>query len=249
MKTNTKKLLTWLYSTAEQTAYVTDYSQLELILPDMTEGGRRSLVHYLSQKHLIRSERLGEKTSISLTSHGMDALTVQFPVFSPALQQWDGKWSALVFLNGPKGDLHFRYLRQLLLDQHAFCLTRGMYLYPGEFPSQITNVCKDMYVGAVMMIKIEEWRFGDERELINQHYMLSDLVEIFSGISSEINQLLRVKKEQKRLTKKSRSLIFSVFDRLFNVLSQDPGFIHHYYPDVPSVRDLLAQLHSIMELD
>lgn len=249
MKQNTQKLLTWLYSPVEERSYAVDYRQLALILPDMTSGGRRSLVHYLTQKLLIRTERMSDKTLISLTPHGIDALVAQFPAFNEIHQQWQGQWSILIFRSGPKGDPHFRYLRQLLLDNHAFSLSRGVYLYPGELPEQVINVCKKMYVGAVVIVATHQWSFGDERRIINQHYLLSDLAEVYSGVSKEINQLLELKNNQKRLTKKSRLQIYSVFNRLFNILSQDPGFLHYYHPHVLTAPMLLKQLHSIMGTD
>ena len=249
MKQNTQKLLTWLYTPAGEKLYTATHQQLELLLPDMTTGGRRSLVHYLAQKYLLRTQTVGEQTVINLTSHGKDALEAQFPVFSPALQTWQGQWSALIFLHGPKGDPHFRYLRQLLLDNHAFAFTRGVYLYPGEFPSQIINLCKEMYVGAVTVMGVSQWFFGDERLAIDEHYMLSDIVEIYSGISNEINQLLEQKNEQKRLTKKARLQIYSVFDRFFNILGTDPGFLHHYYPQLQTAMQLLTQLRSMFDVN
>jgi len=266
MKQNTQKLLTWLYSPADRKPIdapadrkpidaptdrnprAIDYQQLALILPDMTPGGRRSLIYFLTQKHLICTNTLGGKTTISLTSHGTDALISQFPVFSKALREWQGEWSMLIFHKGPKGDPHFRYLRQLLLDQHAFSLSRGVYLYPGELPSQVSNLCKEMYVGAVTVAMVSQWIFGDERRAVSDHYILSDIAEIYSGISNEINQLLETQNEQKRLTKKVRLQIYSVFDRLFNVLSLDPGFLHYYYPQLPTAEQLLNQLHSVLIL-
>jgi len=247
MKQNTQKLLTWLYSSAEKRSYVINYRQLKLILPDMTAGGRRSLVHYLTKKLLIRTERINDQIHISLTSHGIDALVAQFPVFNEAWQQWQGEWSVLIFRSGPKGDLHFRYLRQLLLDNHAFSLSRGVYLYPGMLPNQVVSVLKEMYVGAVVVVVTNQWSFGDERNIVNRHDLLLDLVEVYSGISKEINQLLVLKNNQKRLTKKARLQVYSVFDRLFNVLGQDPGFLQYYYPNLLTVAALLNQLHSMVD--
>ncbi|MBT3249410.1 MAG: hypothetical protein HN846_03210 [Candidatus Pacebacteria bacterium] len=247
MKQNTQKLLTWLYWPASDEPHSIDYQQLELILPEMTAGGRRSLIHYLIKKLLIRSERIDDKTHISLTSHGADALLAQFQVFNQSWQEWQGEWSVLIFRSGPKGDPHFRYLRQLLLDEHAFSLSRGVYLYPGELPPQIANTIKKMYVGSVIVVVTHQWSFGDERSIVNQQYMLLDLLEVYSGISREINQLLELKNNKKGLTKKSRLQIYSVFDRLFNVLSQDPGFLQYYYSDVPTAVVLLKQLHSMFD--
>ena len=249
MKLNTQKLLTWLYSPENEQRRLATYEELELLLPNMTSGGRRSLVHYLTQKLLVRTERIGDQTYINPTSHGIDALVAQFPALNGVYQQWQGQWSILIFRSGPKGDPHFRYLRQLLLDNHAFNLSRGVYLYPGELPSQIVNVCKKMYVGSVVVVSTQQWLFGDERSIINQHYLLSDLVEVYSGISKEINQLLELKNNKKRLTKKARLQVYSVFDRLFNVLGTDPGFLHYYYPNVSTALVLLSQLHSIESVE
>lgn len=247
MKQNTQKLLVWFYAPEGQPRRELDYQQLKYVLPEMSPGGRRSLIHFLTKKLLVRTQRFNNHTTITITSHGVDALVSQFPVFSKEMQSWQGEWSMLIFLKGPKGDPHFRYLRQLLLDQHAFSLSRGVYLYPGELPSQVSNLCREMYVGAVSVVKVNEWTFGDERGAVDEHYMLSDIAEILSGISSEINQLLEVKKEQKRLAKKLSLQIYSVFDRLFNVLSTDPGFLHYYYPQLPTTIKLLDQLHLMFE--
>lgn len=76
MKSNTQRLLTWLYLPESEQRQSITYEELELLLPDMTGGGRRSLIHYLVQKLLIRTERTGDRTHISLTSHGVNALEI-----------------------------------------------------------------------------------------------------------------------------------------------------------------------------
>lgn len=248
MKENTQKLLMWLHQPHETQAQETsknkqvssqrtiEYDQLRLLLLDLTPGGRRSLIHHLSRKHLIRSERLPRATGryphtqLSLTPHGATALATQFPVFATDRENWAGEWSALIFLQAPSSDPHFRYLRALLLDHRAFQLRRGVYLHPGQFPAKIIDTCRDLYVGQVVITELAEWLFGDERSTINDHFMLSDLMSIYSGISSEINQLLTDKNQQKGLTDKFQRRIFSVFDRLFTALSQDVGLLGHYYP-------------------
>lgn len=233
-------------ATTAPATFTIDYNQLKLLLPNLTPGGRRSLVHYLKQKHLLRSERLGVESQLSLTPHGRDAIEKLFPALSARRMRWQGEWSVLIFINGPKGDPNFRYLRQLLLEHHALSLRRGVYLCPGEFPSQIMNELKQLYVGAVQVLTIDQWRFGDEQSLVEQHYKLSDVIEISSGISKEIEELLKRKKEQKGLTNKTKQQIFSVFDRLFDLLCQDPGLTHYYYPENDSSYQLLQKLQQLM---
>lgn len=246
MKANTQRLLTWLYFTDEAVPVTASYQQIEQVLPAMSAGGRRSLIHYLTKKLLIRTERIAGQSLISLTSHGQSALEAYFPALDRQRQQWQGEWSVVIFKSGPKGDPHFRYLRQLLLDNHAFNVSRGVYLYPGTLPPQVIDDCQKIYIGAVLILSSQKWIFGDEQTTVNDNYSLLDLVEVYSGISTEINQLLTMKSNQKGLIEKSTQKIYSVFDRFFNILANDPGFLHHYYPHVPTAPQLLQQLHLVL---
>ena len=245
MKQNTQKLLTWLYTPPQARPFLATSGEIKFLLPAMTAGGRRSLIHYLTQKHWLRTERIQGQTYLSLTSHGRDALLAQFPALNPVWEEWNGVWSILIFMTAPSGDPHFRYLRQLLLDHHAFSFSRGAYLYPGFFPASVQAVCKQMYVGAVTIMNVKEWTFGDERSLVNAQYSLTDLAAVYSGISSEINRLLDIRNNQKGLTSTTQSKIFSVFDRFFHILGQDPGLVPHYYPQTKSAAEILSQLQAL----
>ncbi len=248
MKENTEKLLCWLADDQDDSykeTFTITYAELELLLPKLTAGGRRSLIRYLADQRLIRTERLGRQTYISLTSHGREALSAQLPAFREGFRRWQGEWSCLTFCEAPAGDPGFRYLRQLLLSHQAFSLSRGVYLYPGTLPSEVQHVCRQLYLGSVVVFTIKEWQFGDERSLVNEQYMLSDVAELLSGISREINLLLGEFENEKELTHSFQKQIFSVFDRLFEIIVQDPGITHHYFPQVEHGIELLGKLRQL----
>ncbi len=252
MKDNTQKLLVWLYQSEDngeageaEKARLVGYDQLELLFPDYTPGGRRSLIYYLQQKHLLKTERQGRKSGFSLTTHGREAVEALFPALS---ERFRGQlqWQAVIFIEAPRGDQHFRYLREQLLAKQAICLSRGVYLYPGPLPASLQAELRSLYVGAVQVLKIEQWEFGDEQAIVEEHYKLSDVVEILSGLSSEVEELLTNKKEQNSLTNKNKQQLFTVFDRLFEVLKNDAGLSSYYYPQTPTARKLLSDLQGLI---
>lgn len=241
MKQNSQKILAWLYPVTDG-SFSMAQDDLQLLLPEMTPGGRRSLLHYLRGKHLLRSERLENKTYISLTSHGKALSAAEFRPFGNELSDWSGVWAVVIFLSPPKSDEGFRYLRQTLLENHFVSLSRGVYLYPGSIPQGVESLLQELYVGAVSVLEAQKWLFGDEREFINEKYALNDLAEVYSGISREINQLLNTESQQKGLIEKESKQIYSVFERLFAVLGNDPGLMKYYYPQVPTAKTLLQRL-------
>lgn len=245
MRENTQKLLIWLFPLTEEEELAITYDELSWLLPELTPGGRRSLIHHLAEKRLVRTDVSSGQTLISSTTHGVEAVRREFPVF----RQQDGVdsgWSMLVFIQAPKSDPHFRYLRNLLLDNQAIALRRGVYLYPGELPSKILDVCRELYVGAVNVFQIDKWVFGDEKMMLDEQTMLSDMSQIYSGISKEINQLLIDLKDKKRLTRKEREHIFSVFARLYENLQRDFGLLPTYQPQSPGGAELLSRLRSLL---
>lgn len=268
MKDKTQKLLVWLYQPALLAEKrLVGYDQLELLFPNYTPGGRRSLVYYLQQKHLLKTERQGRKSGFSLTTHGQEAVEELFPALSPRFrgevaasgqpatgssrgsrkQSWQGQWQAVIFIDAPKGDQHFRYLREQLVAIQAVSLSRGVYLHPGPLPASLQAELRSLYVGAVQVLSIDQWQFGDEQATVEEHYNLSDVVEILSGLSSEIEELLTSKKEQNSLTNKNKQQVFSVFDRLFEVLKNDAGLSSYYYPQTLTAFELLMTLQTILD--
>jgi DNA-binding transcriptional regulator PaaX len=245
MKQTTKKILLWLYETAEVEDRQVAVDDLRLILPEITNSGFRSLLNLLKKQQLISQEEKEDKNQLRLTSYGRGSLEAEFPVFSPVMNDWSGQWSLVLFSNAPKSDKQFRYLRKFLVDRQCGQLARGVYVYPGVLPSDVKTLLLKLYIGSVTVVSIDQWLFGDEQSIISGIYSLSDLKNSYSGISTEIHQLLKQKSTKKSIEDRDKQAVCLVFDRLVNSLHSDLGLLPHYYPDSKSGDQLLSQLQTL----
>src|SRR3989337_2489693 len=130
MKENAQRILSWLYPSGKTSRWVRS-AELSLVAPGLTEGGLQSILFFLQSQKRIVLERVGGDQTASITTHGMRALEDRIPVFSPARREWKGEWRGIFFLQAPKQDKNFRFLRRLLSGAHALPVGRGMFLYPG----------------------------------------------------------------------------------------------------------------------
>lgn len=245
MKHTTKKVLLWLYQIDKEVERVVSVDELRLLLPELKNSGFRSLLNLLKNQSLISREEKDNQVVYRLTSYGESLLKAQFPLFSNLMSDWSGDWSMIVFLTAPKSDKQFRYLRKFLIDEHCGQLARGVYLYPGELPSSISNLLLKLYVGSALVTGMAEWSFGDERSLITSVFGLSDLKSGYSGISKEVYQLLKQKNKVKGLEGRDNMAVCLAFDRLLNLLSFDLGLLRHYYPESKSGDELLSELQEL----
>jgi DNA-binding transcriptional regulator PaaX len=246
MKNNTRKLLVSLYSPNGENPVRIKLSHTKVILPDLTGGGRRSLLHILKEKGLIVSERVLGKTSISLTPHGRQEIEAQFPALSSKWDAWQGSWDCLVFVKAPKTDKQFRYLRTLLVSEGAISISRGVYISPSSFSQKVIVECRELYRDSTLLFSVGEWKIADLRSLIIEKYGLLDTVETYSGISNDIKRLLISVATHNRLIDRHKIDINLVYDRLVSVLSEDPGFSKHYFNEIPNIKGMISDLNSLL---
>lgn len=244
MKPSTQKLLLSLFPTGEDQIWL-DYSQIKFLTPELTAAGRRSLVAQLKQKSLIIVEHLA-RTQIRLTNHGQSAAKSQFLALSEERRRWQGEWSLVVFLEAPRQDANFRYLRSSLLQHKAIPLTRGNYLYPGALPEVLRNLLYDLYRDNVALFQVQQNGETDIPQLIAGSYVLSDVFQTYSGISKELDILLRKKQPIKELTDGQKNSLYLVFNRFFTALLLDPGLTSFYFPNSPSPLDLLSDWQELL---
>lgn len=244
MKENAQRILTWLYP-PEKTARWVGVAELALVAPDLTPGGLQSVLQYLREKRRILVERVDGVQTITITTHGMRALEAEIPAFSLARREWKGEWQGIFFLKAPAQDPHFRFLRRLLLEVSAFPLTRGMFIFPGALPERVLFELRNAYEGAVTVVALKDWTFGDEKEIIGSALSLSDLASTYSSISKEIDTLLALEKAINAFNHQQKLDFSSVFDRLFLALQTDTGLQKRYFPQVESGVELLFSLHYI----
>ncbi len=244
IKTTTRKLLFSLARFQKREPLLANLEQIKGLLPGLSESGLRSLVNLLKKQGHITQERLVGQTLYRLTDLGMSALSLEMPVFGPTAANWNGQWSALVLQEAPRHDKQFRYLREFLLKKGSLALTRGVYLYPGDFPESVIAESRDRYLQSVLIFSLAEWVHGDERSFINEKYALLDVAQSYSGISNEIQRLINAKKAYAELNHQEKKHLFSLFDRLYQTALEDRGFLKYYFPQVPQLNELLSRLQS-----
>lgn len=221
-------------------------SNLNVVIPNLTEGGKRSLLHVLKKNGLINSERVLGTTSIGITQHGIKALEDQFPALSSKWDAWTDNWDCLVFTQAPKSDKQFRYLRTLLVSEGAVSISRGVYASPFSFSERVTQECSDMYRDSILMFSVGSWKIASLRSLVIERYGLLDVVESYSGISNDVSRLLTSVDTNNRLLDRHKIEINLVYDRLVDVLQEDPGFCQHYFKESPKIKEILSKLNLMI---
>lgn len=231
VKSSTLKLLAFLYnplSVGATEVLFRSYEQLSYVLPELSAAGRRSLVAHAVKQGWVRTEMVGGSTRICLSSFGASLSKQSFPAFNEPTHSW----YLCIASNPPKGDNSFRFLRSLLVKRCAAQLTRAVYLLSsGSVDQSLLDELLVSYRTSVVIVAVGKWVFGDEREVLLRHFALSDMKEVVSGISREVEQLLRIKNSFSELNDQQKLHLFSVFTRLYELLSKEMGLCSVLYPN------------------
>ena len=252
MKETTRKILLFLYPTTAVGQTQPDQrlllstAQLRFLLPDLSLAGFKSLLFYLEKNQYLLQHLINEEHYYSLTNYGQEQLEQQFPALSIARRNWHGDWSMIVFLEAIKTDQNFRYLRQLLLKQGCFALNRGIFLYPGKLNDLVLAELNGRYRQAVIGYQLGECLVGDERIVIGQKIALSDSLQVYSGISKELDELINIIGPTKKLKDQSKIDFYSIYNRFVSFLAEDSGLIQHYYPQVEGPLSILSKLQKLL---
>lgn len=246
MKINTQKLLLFLYSDLNSSSIRVNSDDLKIVTPQLSDGGRRSLVHLLNKNGLIHVEKTLGKTFVCITRRGVKALESRFPALSRKWDDWQGNWDCIVFIRAPKSDGQFRYLRSLLISEGSISISRGAYICPFSFSQKVIDECNRSYFDSILMFSVGEWKIASIRKLVIEKYSLIDLADSYSGISKDVSRLLVNSNNQKTPMEKNKDKINLVYDRLQDLLKDDPGFCNYYFNEVPKIRSILLDLNSII---
>ncbi len=247
MKENSKKILLFLYPSNDKPIWL-DLARLQELLPHLSPAGLQSSLFLLDKKDLLRIDKTQSQWKYSLSSYGQSQLEELFPALSANHEQWRGDWSILVFLQAPKTDANFRYLRSYLTQNKAVALTRAVYLYPGEISLRIKEELQKSYKNAVLVLKATDWLFGDDFKVIGQKAGLHDLFELYSSISKELDRLISIKENEKSFMKQEKSSFFSALNRFLGVLEIDTSLLTYYFPEVESPKKILAKLQNLLRI-
>lgn len=247
MKENSKKILLFLYPSENESVWW-NLDELHDLLPHLSLAGLQSALFLLDKKDLLRIDKTQVKWRYSLSSYGQSYLEELFPALCDSNEKWQGDWSLIIFLEAPKSDKNFRYLRSYLTQNKAIALTRAVYLYPGLLSAKVLADLQNSYKNAVLVMKISKWLFGDDFKVIGQKAQLNDLFELYSSISKELDRLISIKSNQKEFTQQEKINFFSVLSRFLSVLEIDPALLRLYFPQVESARKLLYKFQTCLRI-
>jgi len=246
MKKNTQKILLSLYSKEGELKNRVKTNDLQMIVPELSDGGFRSLIHVLKKQNVITTQRLLGYTYVSISHHGTLLLESEFPALSSKWEDWDGKWSCLVFMDSPSFDKQFRYLRKLLLSEGALAISRGVYISPGGFSQVVIKECQTSYISNVLVFSVGDWKIAAESSFIIEKYGLLDVAETYSGVSNDVTRLIKSDDGEIRLTDSQKISLNLVYDRLVEVLLEDPGFCTFYFKEVENIKNIVLRLNSLI---
>jgi len=248
MKENSKKILLFLYPSLANEPTWLSFSKLQQLLPALTPSGLQSSLFLLDKKDFLRIDKTQADWRYSLSSYGQSYLEDLFPALLADRDKWRGDWSVVVFLEAPKTDKNFRYLRSYLTQNKAISLTRAVYLFPGTISDKILNELQYSYKNAVLVLKVSQWLFGDEFKVIGQKAQLNDRFALYSSISKELDRLISIKANHKTFTQQENSNFFSALDRFLGILSTDEALLTYYFPEVEGAKKLLFKFQNCLKI-
>jgi len=243
MKEISKKVLVWLYPVTRQKRWL-PRSELDWLLRDRRPQSRRSLLKLLVDRRLVASEKYSGRHWLRLTQPGRELVN---GLFWAQLEQppISAGWQVVVFRSAPAGDPGFRRLRRRLRAVKAGQVTPGVYLVAGKLPPGLRRALIEDYPASVMVVATDSWSFGDQLSVIEDIFTLSDIKVAYSGVSTELSQLLAESEGGKWLTDRQKRQIYLVFDRFWEVFCDDSGLLARLSPQVPRGRDCLITFNQL----
>ncbi len=246
MKKNTQKILLALYSQVGEIKNRVPVANLQALVSELSGGGFRSLLFALKKQEVIVTQKVLGVTTVSITHHGTMLLESEFPALSSKWDQWDGRWECLVFMESSSLDKQFRFLRNLLISEGALAVNRGVYLSPGSFSDVILKECQNSYYSNVLIFSVQTWKLATESSFVIEKYGLLDIAEAYSGVSNDVDRLLKMVVDKKGLTHSHKISINLVYDRVVEILLEDPGFCTFYFKEVENIKKSLLRLNSLI---
>lgn len=252
MKQNTLQILLWLYpvnfsNDPLQAQRLVETQELKIVLPDINEASLRSLLFLLTKNGLVENLNIESKKYLHITKEGISQLEAQFPALKLA-RQTISHWTVLIFLEPPKTDPNFRYLRRFLLDKKLIQLTRGVYLSALSLDNQIMSLLEKLYKNNILVLETEKILLSDVSRVIGSKINLSDAIRVLSGISKEIDALTGFKSIQKGFSDKQKIQFASIFSRLSSAIEQGYCLEKYFFPQVSSTLELLGKLKKTISI-
>jgi len=246
MKENNKRILLALYNDQNEPLWISKTS-LQALCPQLSTTGFRSALFLLEKRKFLQVDASISPPRYSLSSYGKSFLEGLFPALLTADVK-EAQSALVVFLQAPKSDRNFRYLRTFLLDKQAVALTRAVFLLPAGLSAEVKLELERSYQGLVVVFGLQKWLLGDELQIIGQKVNVQDLLSLYSGLSKEIDRLLSMKNDEKTLMIQDKQQLSSAFDRFMTILAADKAALQAYFPQVVWAKEILKALQKLLLL-
>lgn len=246
MKKNSKKVLLSIFSDNKEVLRL-NIRVIELLLPDLSKDGRRSLLHLLEKKELIQIIRLQDNTYVSLSDKGRTSLKAEFPALYDSLALTNEVWKVIVFKTPPKGDPQFRFLRAKILSSGGHSLSRGVFIFTSIIPVPTMHVLQTLYAENIYMFSVGEWYLGTQSPIIQEQFHTSDLISAYSSISKQTTSLLTKFETKKGLNDSLKNDFIKIYQRWFDTFSEDRGLVTRYFPQETSGMSVLKEIQKLLQ--
>lgn len=254
MKLNSKKLLLgiWTPTHSEGANFAGDDGSItqnfskdivNLLVPDLQETGRRSLLHILKRQGWLTVDVIGAQQWLRPSSKSTNLIAADFPALQASSSSLE--WECIVCVKAPATDSDFRYLRTQLLLAKAIGLTRGVYLMPRKLPLALESELQSTYHAAIMRLPLRDWPVSAWWPVAEQSYNLTSLASVYSGISSQIDRLIMKDGYKKGLTDQNKYHLISLFNQFFISIQTDPGLLQYMYPQMETASSILQKWQKL----
>src|SRR6188472_3952972 len=120
MKINSRKLLLFLHSPDLKTPFVGKYEYFDLLFPELSPGGRRSLIHHLLKLGYLTRQAEGREVGFLLSSIGKQWVEQFYAgIFSLPTGKLPGEQQVCVVLKPATSSSPARRQLQYLLEQQG----------------------------------------------------------------------------------------------------------------------------------
>jgi len=239
MKINSRKFLILSYALSGKPI---QYDHLNYLWPDLSPGGRRSLIALLLKQRLISVQYEGKKASFYISSIGRSLIEDLY--FTNTLHEAAPGFLVMLYPDVVLSEPKIAKLRALLKTQLSE-VTPKLFFTSNALSDELLSVLKRSYFSCAAVLSVREWLLG-EPKLFENYYLYEKNDENFlSGVSSEIEKLIEEKKSYSHADHQSNLRIFSLYDRVFTIIGSKTDANNAKYSDpTPAIKllGLFSQL-------
>ncbi|MFH1967356.1 MAG: hypothetical protein ABIJ03_02500 [Patescibacteria group bacterium] len=246
MKENSLKLLLNVVPTSDQPKAIAVATLKRVVFPNLKSASFRSLLYLAKSRGWLDLQTVAGERVVIGTKQALTALQAQFPALLNVWATWQGDWLCLVFNQPPKTDKQFRYLRNWCQTHKCIQLSRGVYLAPDVYLSQFLNQLKPIYDNSIYILKTREWQADNIDRVAREKYSIIELSNQYSGVSNQIERLLKILDLQKKLDDGHIEQLQSLFERLFLAIAGDLGVIRYYFSYLKAPLALVGTWQSLV---